>query len=97
MGIQKQRRKFTSEFKAKVAIAAIRDDETLASLGRKFDLHSNQILKWKKEFLVNSSMAFEKKKEFEYLEKERDKLLRKIGELQMDKDFLKKSLSQLGM
>ncbi len=97
MGIQKQRRKFTSEFKAKVAIAAIKEDATLASLGRKFDLHSNQILKWKKEFLSNSSMAFEKKKEFEYLEQERDKLLRKIGELQMDKDFLKKSLSQLGM
>jgi len=38
-----------------------------------------------------------KKKEFEYLEKERDNLLRKIGELQMDKDFLKKSLRQLGM
>jgi len=97
MGIRKQRRKFTSEFKAKVAISAIKEDETLASLGRKFDVHSNQILKWKKEFLLNSSMAFEKKKEFEYLEKERDNLLRKIGELQMDKDFLKKSLSQLGM
>jgi len=54
-------------------------------------------VKWKKEFLLNSSMAFEKKKEFEHLEKERDNLLRKIGELQMDKDFLKKSLSQLGM
>ena len=94
MGTRKQRRKFTSEFKAKVAI---RETATLAELGRKYDIHSNQIIKWKKEFLENSSMAFEKKKEFEYLEKERDNLLRKIGELQMDKDFLKKSLRQLGI
>jgi len=62
MGIRKQRRKFTSEFKAKVAISALKEDETLAALGRKFDVHSNQILKWKKEFLLNSSMAFEKKR-----------------------------------
>jgi len=96
MSTRRQRRKFTSEFKAKVAIAAIKENETLAILSKHFDVHSNQILKWKKEFIENSSMAFEKKSEFESLEKDRDQLLRKVGELQMDKDFLKKSLWKLG-
>jgi len=96
MSTRRQRRKFTSEFKAKVAIAAIKENETLAILSKQFDVHSNQILKWKKEFIENSSMAFEKKSEFESLEKDRDQLLRKVGELQMDKDFLKKSLWKLG-
>ena len=96
MSTRRQRRKFSSDFKSKVAIAAIKENETLATLSSQFDVHSNQILKRKKEFLDNCSMAFEKKDEFEDLEKDRDKLLRKVGELQMDNDFLKKSLGKLG-
>ena len=69
---RRKRRKFTSEFKAKVALAAIKEQETLATLSKQFDVHSNQILKWKKEFIANSSMAFEKKNEFDSLEKDRD-------------------------
>jgi len=42
-------------------------------------------------------MAFSKKNEFEVLEKEKDTLLKKVGELQMDNDFLKKSLWKLGL
>ena len=97
MSTRKQRRRFTSAFKAKVALSAIKENETLATLSKQFDVHSNQILKWKKDFIENSSMAFEKKSEFESLEKDRDQLLRKVGELQMDKDFLKKSLWKLGL
>lgn len=97
MSTRKQRRKFTSEFKAKVALAAIKETETLAELSIKHEVHSNQILKWKKEFIENSSMAFAKKNEFEDLEKEKEKLLMKVGELQMDNDFLKKSLWKLGL
>lgn len=96
MSTRRQRRKFTSEFKAKVALAAIKEKETLATLSKQFDVHSNQILKWKKEFLENCSTAFDKKSETETLEKEKEQLLRKVGELQMDKDFLKKSLWKLG-
>jgi transposase len=96
MSTKRQRRKFTSEFKAKVALAAVKENETLATLSNQFDVHSNQVLKWKREFLENCSMAFDKKNEFESLEKDRDHLLRKVGELQMDKDFLKKSLWKLG-
>ena len=97
MSIRKQRRKFSTEFKAKVALSAIKESETLAELSRKYEVHSNQILKWKREFIENSAMAFSKKNEFEVLEKEKDNLLKKVGELQMDNDFLKKSLWKLGL
>lgn len=97
MKTKKVRRKFTSEFKAKVALAAIKEQETLAELSRRFEVHSNQILKWKKEFLSNVGAAFERKNEFEDLERERDKLYNKIGQLEMEKDYLKKSLNKLGL
>ncbi len=97
MGTGRQRRKFSSEFKAKVALAAIKEQETLAELSREFDVHSNQILKWKKEFLENMSAAFERKNEFEDLEKERDRLYKKVGQLEMEKDWLKKTADKLGV
>jgi transposase len=97
MKAKKVRRKFTSEFKAKVSLAAIKEQETLAELSRRFEVHSNQILKWKKEFLSNVGAAFERKNEFDDLERERDKLYNKIGQLEMEKDFLKKSLNKLGL
>jgi transposase len=97
MKAKKVRRKFTSEFKAKVSIEAIKEQETLAELSRRFEVHSNQILKWKKEFLSNVGAAFERKNEFDDLERERDKLYNKIGQLEMEKDFLKKSLNKLGL
>lgn len=95
MKAKRIRRKFTSEFKAKVVLSAIKEQETLAELSRRFEVHSNQILKWKKEFLSNAGAAFERKNEFEDLERERDKLYNKIGQLEMEKDFLKKSLNKL--
>lgn len=97
MKARKQRRKFSSEFKAKVALAAIKEQETLAEMSRKFDLHSNQILTWKKEFLENMSAAFERKHEFEDLEQERDRLYKKVGQLEMERDWLKKTADKLGV
>lgn len=97
MKTRRQRRKFSSEFKAKVALSAIKEEETLSELSRRFDLHSNQIIKWKKEFLVNMSAAFERKNEFEELEKERDRLYKKVGQLEMEREWLKKTADKLGV
>ena len=63
MNTTKQRRKYTSEYKAKVALYAIKEQETLSSLSKKFGVHSNQIIKWKKEFLSNISAPFDKHNE----------------------------------
>ena len=97
--MKKSRRKFDSAFKAKVAVEALKERQTLSELAVKFDLHPNQISQWKQEFLENSALVFEQKPKLSKSESEVDvdKLYSKIGELQMEKDFLKKSLAKLGL
>ena len=56
--MKKSRRKFSPEFKAKVAIEAIKERETISTLAHRFELHPNQTTQWKKEFLSNSSSIF---------------------------------------
>lgn len=97
--MKQTRRKFDAAFKAKVAIEALRERETLSGLAVKYDLHPNQISQWKQEFLEKSSQLFDQKRPTSASEPEVDvsKLYAKIGELQMERDFLKKSLNKLGM
>ena len=52
------RRNHTAAFKAKVAIAALKGDETLATLAEKFDVHPNQVTQWKTQLLENASGVF---------------------------------------
>lgn len=90
------RRKFTSKFKAKVALEAIKDQKSLAELAEKFDLHPNQISQWKREFLHNAENVFDsgktKSKKTEAEERE-EELLKMIGQQKVELDFLKKALS----
>jgi transposase len=97
--MKRGRRKFDSAFKAKVAIEALKARETLSELAVRYDLHPNQISQWKQEFLENSSVVFEQKGSNSKQEPaiDVDKLYSKIGELEMEKDFLKKSLARLGL
>ena len=89
-----KRRKFTSDFKAKVAIEAIKGQKTTSELSQKHKLHVQQISNWKREFLDNASLAFggESKANKSKEEQERDELLRTIGELKVENDYLKKKL-----
>ena len=97
--MKRSSRKFDSAFKAKVAIEALKERETLSELAIRYDLHPNQISQWKQEFLENSSVVFEQKGSNSKQEPaiDVDKLYSKIGELEMEKDFLKKSLARLGL
>jgi len=90
----KTRRKFTAEFKAKVAIEAIKERESITELAKKFQLHPNQITNWKKEFLSNASSAFEStmKDSKGSDEKEKQQLYEVIGQQKVEIDFLKKAL-----
>lgn len=88
------RRKFTSEFKAKVSIEAIKEQQTIEALAKKYDLHPTQINTWKKEFLSNSTAVFEKEGKSPGQDKEQliQALYAQIGELKVANDFLKKKL-----
>ncbi|NGZ89259.1 transposase [Psychroflexus maritimus] len=59
--MRKSRRKFTSEFKTKVALEALKERYSLSELAERFELHPNQISQWKQEFLEKSKDVFDKK------------------------------------
>jgi len=91
------RRKFSSAFKAKVALEAIKERQTVSELSKRFEVHSTQINKWKRELLNRTNVIFETKaEESEYTDSDLEALYSKIGKLEMERDFLKKSLKKLG-
>ena len=89
--MKKSRRKFTDSFKAKVAIEALKERETLGELSKRFEIHPNQISIWKREFLENAENAFASKNKNDETDNQIDKLYQKIGQLEIENDFLKKS------
>lgn len=92
--MKKSRRRFSPSFKAKVALEAIKDQLTLQEIASKFDIHPTQISTWKREFIENSSKAFESKSKTDDTDKEKSALYSKIGQLQVENDFLKKVLDK---
>jgi len=90
------RQKHSGAFKAKVAIEALQERETLAELSKKYGIHPNQISRWKKEFLERAPQLFEQTHPADKDEKEMEKLYTKIGQLEMEKEYLKKNLKKLG-
>lgn len=93
--MKKQRRKFTKEFKLKVILDVLKESQTLQELGSKYEIHSNQISTWKREFLEKAPLVMDAKplkEEKQHQEAEQEKLYSKIGQLQMEVDFLKKKL-----
>jgi len=95
--MKKNRRKFSSAFKAKVAIDALKERETLAELSARYEVHPTVISKWKQEFVDLSMNVFEKKQSVEEPYEDVEKLYSKIGQLEMENDFLKKSLKKAGL
>lgn len=91
------RRKFSPEFKARVALEAVKGQLTLAQLSEKFEIHQILIARWKAEFLENMSAAFDKKSEGDAKQPDVEKLYAQIGQLKVENDFLKKSCEKLGI
>jgi len=90
--MSQKRRKHTPEFKFKVVLEVLKGELTLGQIASKYELIPNQISNWKKDFLENGAEVFSKKKDSVKTDHAREKALmeRKIGELTLSVDFLKK-------
>ena len=87
------RMKHTPTFKAKVALAAYREDESVAQLAKRYGVHPNQIYKWKQQFVEQAALVFDSEASTSSTNTEReDELLKKIGELTIERDFLSRGL-----
>jgi transposase-like protein len=92
---KKQRRKLTAEFKARVALAALREDKTMADLSAQFEVHPNQIAEWKKLLVARATEVFGGGDRAEPVDL--GPLHAKIGQLALENDFLEHALTKAGL
>ena len=87
-----KRKSYNADFKAKVALEAVKGLQTANEIAAKFEIHPVQVAQWKKEFLENMSTVFDKKGSKKKPEKTEDnsKLYEQIGRLKVENDWLKK-------
>ena len=90
----KTRKRYNSEFKAKVALEAIKDQKTLTELSNQFQLHPNQITRWRKQLLDEAQTIFSiKPNNFQQKQQELEaQLYQQIGQLTVELNWLKKKL-----
>jgi transposase len=91
-----KRRNFSTEFKAKVALAAIRGDGTMAELASRYEIHPNMITKWKRQALAGMKEGFGRTGPNRDISRagEIKTLQAKVGELIVERDFLAKAFDQ---
>ena len=93
--MRRKRRNHAPGFKAKVALAALGGEGTLAELAERFDVHPNQVKHWKQQLSEQAVDVFGASEESRKLdEADREKLHAKIGQLTLENDFLAKALSR---
>jgi transposase len=88
------RKKYTSKFKTKVVLETLKERSSVAEMAQRFDLAPQQINQWKREFLSKAESVFESKSKSirSQAQEEKDTLLKSIGQLKVENDFLKNAL-----
>jgi transposase-like protein len=97
----KKRGKFTADFKSKVALETLREQQPIHEIAKCYQVHASQVTEWKKALQGNASSVFESTsaKHDEALKQKRkeDRHLKQIGQLKVEVDFLKDSCDKLGV
>ena len=95
----KKRQSFSKDFKAKVALEALREESTIQEIAVKYGVHLNQISQWKAQAIAGMAELFErpnkKSEEIRRQEEKENEYLKTIGEQKVELDFLKKKYKQL--
>jgi transposase len=86
----KKRKICSSGFKTKVVLEVLQERETLQKISRRYELHPSQFSTWKSQFLSNAEAAFERGISKTGDDREKDALFKKVGQLELEIDFLKK-------
>ena len=94
---RRPRRNHSPAFKSKVALAAIKGEQTITELAQKFDVHPNQITQWKGQLLEQASTVFEQGSAPKDSPVDIKTLHAKIGELALENDFLEGALTKAGL
>lgn len=96
-----KRRRHEPEFKARVALEALKNARTIQEIAKEFEIHPVQVSEWKKQMLETAADAFggarKKKSDAEDFEQQRESLHAKIGQQAVEIDFLRKKSKQLGL
>jgi putative transposase len=95
-----QKRSYTAEFKTKVILELLRGERELNEIAAEYEIAPNQLRNWKAEFLDNAVVVFDRNRdrklrdELDTKQREADQLAKKVGQLTIEVDFLKKTLER---
>lgn len=96
-----KKKQYSPQFKAKVAIEAVRGEKTVAELSSQYQLHPSVINKWKSKLLEEAEQIFDREntggKDKTDTQAQLDELYRQIGQLKVEKDFLANRSARLGL
>lgn len=94
---RRPRRNHSPAFKSKVALAAVKGEQTITELSQRFDVHPNQITQWKNQLLEQLPSVFEQGGKSKEPSVDIKTLHAKIGELTLENDFLESALTKAGL
>ncbi len=95
-----QKRSYSAEMKTKIVLEVLKGERELNEIATEYEISPNQIRNWKTEFIENAAIVFDKKRdqrlkdELSIKQNEADELAKKVGQLTLEVDFLKKTLER---